>query len=281
MRYATTADEGRVIVGHHDGSWRAGPRGMTMHSVINGAFPEIARLTWTAFGGLAPENLAAPLRPKKIIGVGLNYLSTIREMGLPEPAEPYLFAKYSSSVVGPTDHIVIDSGLTARVDWEGELAVVIGTVARRVSTERALEHVFGYTIANDISARDLQERDPQWVRGKSLDTFCPLGPVIVTGQEIGDPQSLRIRTWVNNELVQDGSTSDMVFSVASLISHFSHSFTLEPGDVILTGTPPGCGDFMEPRRSLRDGDRVEVEIPGIGRLTNLVRESGSQGEGGR
>jgi 2-keto-4-pentenoate hydratase/2-oxohepta-3-ene-1,7-dioic acid hydratase in catechol pathway len=133
--------------------------------------------------------------------------------------------------------------------------------------------VFGYTVANDVSARDVQFGDGQWVRGKSLDTFCPLGPVVVTADEIEDPQSLGLRTRVNGELVQDSSTSEMVFGVAELVSYCSHSFTLEPGDVILTGTPWGCGEFMDPPRSLAPGDVVEVEVDGIGTLRNPVEEA--------
>jgi 5-carboxymethyl-2-hydroxymuconate isomerase len=133
--------------------------------------------------------------------------------------------------------------------------------------------VFGYTVANDVSARDVQFGDGQWVRGKSLDTFCPLGPVVVTADEIEDPQSLGLRTRVNGELVQDSSTSEMVFGVAELVSYCSHSFTLEPGDVILTGTPWGCGEFMDPPRSLSPGDVVEVEVDGIGTLRNPVEEA--------
>ena len=181
-----------------------------------------------------------------------------------------MFAKFPSSIVGPEDAIRLPQELTERVDWEVELAVVIGSTARRVSPEDALSHVFGYTVANDVSARDLQFGDGQWVRGKSLDTFCPLGPVVVTADEIPDPQRLRLTTRVNGELMQDATTDLMVFDVATLISFCSHSFTLEPGDVILTGTPWGCGEFMEPRRSLAPGDVVECEIEGIGMLRNPV-----------
>ncbi|MFC5830658.1 fumarylacetoacetate hydrolase family protein [Nonomuraea insulae] len=215
-------------------------------------------------------DLIAPLIPGKILGIGLNYLDTIREMGLPKPTEPFLFAKFPSSVIGPGEPIRIDPELTRRVDWETELAIVIGRRASRVSPGEALEYVFGYTGANDVSARDLQASDGQWVRGKSLDTFCPLGPVIVTRDEIPDPQALRLRTWVNGEKVQDGTTRDMLFGIVELISYCSAHFTLVPGDVILTGTPHGCGDFMTPPRHLRPGDLVETEAEGIGRLANPV-----------
>ena len=213
----------------------------------------------------------APIRPGKIVCAGLNYLDHVRETGLALPDEPLLFAKFPSSVIGPEDDIVVDATLTERVDWEVELAVVFGRRARNVTPDAAPEFVFGYTAANDVSARDLQFRDGQWVRGKSLDTFCPLGPVVVTADEILDPQRIGLRTRVNGEVVQDSSTAEMIFDVATLISYCSRSFTFEPGDVLLTGTPWGCGEFMDPKRSLHPGDLVEAEVDGIGTLRNRVR----------
>jgi 5-carboxymethyl-2-hydroxymuconate isomerase len=188
------------------------------------------------------------------------------------PERPLVFTKFPTSVIGDGDAIEVDRALTQRVDWEVELAVVIGRTMRKVAVEDALTHVFGYTVANDVSARDLQFADGQWVRGKSLDTFCPLGPVIVTADEIGDPQALGLRTRVNGETVQESTTAEMVFGVAELLAFCSRSFTLEPGDVVLTGTPWGCGEFMDPPRSLQAGDVVEVEIDGIGTLRNPVVE---------
>ena len=188
-----------------------------------------------------------------------------------------MFTKFPTSVIGPGDPIPIDETLTERVDWEVELAAVIGRRLRRVDADEALTGVLGYTIANDVSARDLQFSDGQWVRAKSLDGFCPLGPVIVTADEIPDPQRLGLRTIVNGETMQDSTTAEMLFGVAQLIEFCSRSFTLEPGDVILTGTPWGCGEFMEPRRSLHPGDRVEVSIEGIGSMTNPVVASGASG----
>jgi 2-keto-4-pentenoate hydratase/2-oxohepta-3-ene-1,7-dioic acid hydratase in catechol pathway len=219
---------------------------------------------------LDDAQLEAPLRPGKIVAVGLNYLDHIREAGLEPPERPLLFAKFPSSVIGPDQPIVIDAGLTERVDWEVELAVIVGAPMRHVSPAEALAGVAGYTVANDVSARDLQFSDGQWVRGKSLDTFCPLGPVVVTPDEIGDPQALRLWTAVNGQTVQDSSTSEMVFGVAELLSYCSRSFTLDPGDVLLTGTPWGCGEFMTPRRSLAPGDVVEVGVDRIGVLRNPV-----------
>lgn len=215
----------------------------------------------------------APVAPGKVVAIGLNYLDHIRECGLERPERPLVFAKFPTSVVGPEAPIRIPTELTRRVDWEVELGVVIGRTARGVAPADALDHVFGYTVANDVSARDLQFADGQWVRGKSLDSFCPLGPVVVTAEEVPDPQALRLVCRVNGKVVQDATTDLMVFGVADLISFCSHSFTLEPGDVLLTGTPWGCGEFMDPPRSLAPGDVVECEIGGIGTLRNPVTEA--------
>ena len=214
--------------------------------------------------------LAAPLRPGKIVAIGLNYLDHIRESNLGRPERPLVFAKFPSSVIGPADAIELDETLTSRVDWEVELAVVVGRRMRRVAERDALDHVLGYTVGNDVSARDVQFSESQWIRAKSFDTFCPLGPVVVTTDEIADPQALALRTRVNGELMQDSSTAEMVFGVAELLAFCSRSFTLEPGDVVLTGTPWGCGEFMDPPRSLAAGDVVETEIDGIGVLRNPV-----------
>jgi len=186
------------------------------------------------------------------------------------PERPLVFTKFTTSVIGDGETIEIDRSLTERVDWEVELAAVVGRTMRDVDAADALDHVFGYTVANDVSARDVQFGDGQWVRGKSLDTFCPLGPLLVTADELPDPQTLGLRTRVNGETVQDSTTAEMVFGVAELLAFCSRSFTLEPGDLVLTGTPWGCGEFMDPRRSLQDGDVVEVEIDGIGTLRNPV-----------
>jgi 5-carboxymethyl-2-hydroxymuconate isomerase len=218
-------------------------------------------------------DIVAPLRPSKVVAIGLNYLDHIRETGMDRPERPLVFAKFPSSVIGPNEAIEIDPEISERVDWEVELAVVIGTTARRVSVDRALDHVFGYTVANDVSARDVQFSDGQWVRGKSLDTFCPLGPAVVTADDVPNPQALRLSTLVNDRLVQDSSTSEMLFGVRELIAFCSRSFTLEPGDVVLTGTPWGCGEFMSPKQSLQPGDVVVCAVEGIGELRNPVRRS--------
>lgn len=221
-------------------------------------------------GSLEAAEIQAPLRPGKIVAIGLNYRDHIAEAKLEEPATPLVFAKFPSSVIGPGASIEIHRELTKRVDWEVELGVVIGRRMRWVAESEALDHVLGYTVANDVSARDVQFSDGQWTRGKSFDTFCPVGPWIVTRDEIPDPQNLTLTTRINGEIMQQGTTNDMVFSVAEILTFCSRSFTLEPGDLVLTGTPWGCGEFMDPPRSLANGDEVEVEIEGIGCLRNPV-----------
>ena len=209
--------------------------------------------------------------PRKIVAIGLNYVDHAAEVQMTLPSEPLVFAKFTSSIIGPDDPIEWSEELTRTVDYEAELAVVIGRQARRVAPERALEHVLGYTCLNDVSARDLQFGDGQWVRGKSLDTFCPIGPWLVTADEVPDPAALRISCTIDGEVLQDASVGDLIFSVPELIARLSHAFTLQPGDVIATGTPPGIGWSRDPKRFLRDGEEVAVEIDGIGRLANPVR----------
>lgn len=209
--------------------------------------------------------------PSKIVAIGLNYRDHAIEAGAPTPTQPTMFAKFPSSLIGHRSEISWDPALTTEVDYEAELAVVIGRRVKSVSEASALDYVFGYTCANDVSARDLQFAESQWVRGKSLDTFCPLGPVIVTSDEIPDPQSLEITCTVNGQQVQSANTSEMFFGVATLVSYCSQAFTLEPGDVIITGTPAGVGVFKKPKQMLRNGDEVVVEVGGIGRLINVCR----------
>jgi 2-keto-4-pentenoate hydratase/2-oxohepta-3-ene-1,7-dioic acid hydratase in catechol pathway len=217
------------------------------------------------------ELLAPVPRPGKVVAIGRNYREHAAEEGVDPPTAPLIFAKWPSSVIGHGAEIRWDPGLTGQVDYEAELAVVIGRRARNVGIDEALDHVLGYTCLDDVSARDLQFGDGQWVRGKSLDTFCPMGPWIVTTDEIVDPQRLAIRCLVDGEILQDSHTSQMYFTVAEVVSYCSRSFTLEPGDVIATGTPSGVGAFRKPPRFLRDGERVTVEIEGIGALENVCR----------
>ena len=210
------------------------------------------------------------IRPGKIVCVGLNYVDHAREVALDLPERPLLFAKWPNAVIGDGEPIVIPAGVE-QVDYEAELAAVIGDRVKGVSIENALETVAGYTCLNDVSARVLQFADGQWTRAKSLDTFCPIGPRVVPRDEVGDPQSLRIACRLNGETVQDASTADMIFSVAELISFVSETITLEQGDVIATGTPPGVAFGRPEPRFLRPGDTVEVEIERVGVLRNPVR----------
>jgi 2-keto-4-pentenoate hydratase/2-oxohepta-3-ene-1,7-dioic acid hydratase in catechol pathway len=232
--------------------------------------------------------LVAPLDPGKIVCIGQNYAGHVREQGLPLPTRPLLFAKFGNAVVGDGEP-VIRPATTHALDLEVELAVIIGRRARRVPAADALAHVAAYATANDISARDLQGSKPalregergdgQWLRAKGSDTFLPLGPCLVTADELGDPGNLAVRAYhtraagpgAGSEVqVQDGHTSDMVFPVAELIAFISASITLEPGDVVITGTPPGVGVFRDPPLFLEPGDVVRVEVEGIGSLTNPI-----------
>ncbi len=223
----------------------------------------------TAEYRLGDVRLLAPVeRPGKIVAIGLNYMDHCRETHTPPPQTPVIFTKFTTSLNAPGAPIRWSARLTQQVDYEAELAVVIGRTARRVAEADALSYVFGYTAANDVSARDLQFGDGQWVRAKSLDTFCPLGPALVTADAIPDPQALAIRCMLNGQTVQDSHTREMIFGVAHLVSFCSQAFTLEPGDVILTGTPHGTGAFRDPKLFMGHGDTVAVEIDGIGRLEN-------------
>jgi 2,4-didehydro-3-deoxy-L-rhamnonate hydrolase len=208
--------------------------------------------------------------PSKIVCIGLNYRDHAEEQGVDLPEAPLLFAKWPNTLIGAGEAIVIPP-ITSKVDYEAELGVVIGARLRNVSEENALEGVRGYLCLNDVSARDLQFADGQWVRGKSLDTFCPVGPRLVSADNVPDPQHLSIRALVNGRVLQDSSTAQMVFGVAAVIAHVSRAITLEPGDLIATGTPAGVGAFRDPPLFLRPGDEVTIEIEGLGALTNPVR----------
>jgi 2-keto-4-pentenoate hydratase/2-oxohepta-3-ene-1,7-dioic acid hydratase in catechol pathway len=252
----------------------------TMADLIAGGPLALASLRDTIAGSpiadrghrLADTDLLAPVpRPGKIVAIGRNYREHAAEEGVEPPPAPLIFAKWPSSVVGHGAEVRWDPALTKQVDYEAELAVVIGRAARRVGVDEALDYVLAYTCLNDVSARDIQFGDGQWVRGKSLDSFCPMGPALVTADEIGDPQDLAISCLVGDERVQNARTSAMYFGVAEIISYCSRSFTLEPGDVIATGTPGGVGVFRNPPRFLGDGDRLTVEIERIGRLENVCR----------
>ena len=213
--------------------------------------------------------MAVPIpRPGKIVCVGLNYRDHAEEQGAELPEAPLLFAKFTTSLIGPGDPIVIPPIVT-KCDYEAELGVVLGATVRQVSRENALEAVAGYVVANDVSARDLQFGDGQWTRGKSPDTFCPVGS-LVPAADVRDPHSLPIRAILNGEVVQDSTTANLVFGVDEVISYASQTATLEAGDLILTGTPAGVGIFRDPPRLLRPGDEITIEIDGVGTLTNPV-----------
>jgi 2-keto-4-pentenoate hydratase/2-oxohepta-3-ene-1,7-dioic acid hydratase in catechol pathway len=208
-------------------------------------------------------------RPGKIICVGLNYRGHAEEQGAQPPEQPILFAKWPTALTGPGDPIVLPQ-ISSSIDYEAELGVVIGSRVKGVQAEHALEAVRGYVCANDVSARDLQRADRQFTRAKSIDTFCPVGE-LVPAAEVPDPQALWIRCLVNGEVRQDSTTADMIFSVAELIAFASEAITLEPGDLLLTGTPEGVGLYRDPPLFLADGDEVTVEIDGLPALTNPVR----------
>jgi len=224
---------------------------------------------------LAEITLRPPIpAPSKLIFFGLNYADHAAESGAPLPKVPIFFAKWNNSLVAHGEPIVVPP-LTSQPDYEAELGVVVGRRARDVAAADALSYVAGYTCVNDVSARDLQLGSPQWTHGKAIDTFSPMGPWLVTADEIPDPQRLGIRCEIDGEVLQDSSTKEMVFTVADLISFLSQTMTLEPGDVLATGTPPGVGMGRTPQRWLRDGERVAVEIEGIGRLENPVQIPGA------
>jgi 2-keto-4-pentenoate hydratase/2-oxohepta-3-ene-1,7-dioic acid hydratase in catechol pathway len=245
--------------------------GSLLEYILHGRSPD--RQPSEAGEALALEeaSLHPPIaRPGKIIAIGLNYEDHAAETGAEIPEKPVVFAKYPNTIVGPGAPIRIPP-ITEQVDYEAELAVVIGSRAKNVPESEALDYVFGYTNANDVSARDLQfSEGGQWTRSKSIDTFCPIGPYVATREEVPDPQDLFIRAILNGETVQDGTTSKMIFSVAELVSFLSRGMTLEPGDVIITGTPPGVGMARDPQLWMKPGDEVSIEIEGLGTLTNPV-----------
>jgi 2-keto-4-pentenoate hydratase/2-oxohepta-3-ene-1,7-dioic acid hydratase in catechol pathway len=253
---------GRVFVT----AWESGDADLValVHTAMSGNPADLPLLFMDSAHFLPPVPDAAT-----VLAVGLNYLSHCAEQGKAPPITPMFFAKLASSLSGhgapiPAWHV------TAELDFEGELAVIIGRGGRAIPEAQALDHVFGYTILNDVTARDLQRNDRQWTRAKGLDGFAPMGPLVVTRDEIPDPQALHIRTWVNGELRQDGTTDDMAFSVARIVAIASEAITLRTGDVITTGTPSGVGVYDKPPRFLVPGDVVQIKIDGIGELQNTV-----------
>ena len=252
-------DDGQVRFGIVDGD-----------SVIDAGTGLDSLRAGSAVGSLDDVAVLAPIpKPGKVICVGRNYAEHAAETGSDVPERPQLFAKFANAIVGPRDDVMHPT-ITRALDYEAELVAVIGRRAAHVPESRALDVVLGYTCGDDISARDLQFGDTQWLRGKSLDTFAPIGPWIVTADEIPDPQTLGIRCAVNGETRQDDTTANMVFSVAQIIAFVTEAITLEPGDVIFTGTPPGVGFGMDPKTYLTVGDHVRVEVDAIGTLEHRI-----------
>lgn len=252
------SDDGRTYLGRLTADHAAQP-------LVGELF---GRLTF-ADQTIAVRRLRPPVEPPNIFAIGRNYAGHVRETGARLPEQPLVFLKATTALIGPEDPIVLPAVAPEQVDFEAELAVVVGRTARNVLAEQALDYVLGYTCANDVSARDCQAGDKQWTRAKSFDTFCPLGPWLVTADEL-DPQACGIRSRLNGRLMQDGRIADMIHSCGQLVSFLSHQFTLRPGTVILTGTPEGVGFARQPPVFLRPGDRIEVEIDGIGTLANSV-----------
>ncbi|MCC7306973.1 MAG: fumarylacetoacetate hydrolase family protein [Acidobacteria bacterium] len=235
--------------------------GPAMDAVGSGELPHVS---------LDDIKLEAPVpRPSKIICIGLNYLDHVTESGAAIPKTPLIFSKFDTCVAASEDAILLPVG-SEQVDFEAELAVVIGRRAKNIELEHAMDHVFGYTNFNDVSARDMQFADGQWQRGKSCDTFAPFGPFVATKDEIADPHKLRIQFRLNDATMQDSNTDQLIFRIPELIEYISRSITLEPGDIIATGTPPGVGFARKPPVFLKDGDVCEVEIEGLGILYNVV-----------
>ena len=232
-----------------------------MEAVRSGELPLVSR---------DDVKLTAPVpRPSKIICIGLNYLDHVKESGAEIPKAPLIFSKFNTCVAASEDPILLPIG-SEQVDFEAELAVVIGRRAKNIELEDAMNYVFGYTNFNDVSARDMQFADGQWQRGKSCDTFAPFGEYVATKDEIPDPHNLSIRFRLNGETMQDSSTNQLIFKIPELVEYLSRSITLEPGDIIATGTPPGVGFARKPPVFLKDGDVCEVEIEGLGILINPV-----------
>ncbi len=270
---ARLSDDASTLVPFSDGHDPA--RGLA--GLLAAANGELAQATGSATA-FDPRALAAPIPvpARNVFCVGKNYEEHAREMAKSvfqgaQTQFPIIFSKVPQSVIGPNDAIIIDTSVSSAIDYEGELAVIIGRAGRNISRDDAMAHVWGYTILNDVTARDVQKRHNQWLLGKSQDTFCPMGPWAVSADEI-DLSDTSIRTFVNGELRQDGNTRDMIFEVPALIAAISHGITLMPGDIIATGTPAGVGMGFDPPRFLKHGDVVRIEIGGIGALENHVIE---------
>lgn len=259
MRLARfVAEDGRVYTGRLSGERAARP-------LVGELFGELA----FADADVMVREFLPPVQPPNIFAIGRNYRAHATETGARLPERPLIFQKPTTALVGHEAPIILPASAPDQVDFEAELAIIIGRAARRVSEAAALDYVLGYTCANDVSARDCQAADKQWTRAKGFDTFAPLGPWLVTADAL-DPQDCAVRSRLNGQLMQDADTGAMIFPCRRLISYVSHQFTLLPGTVILTGTPEGVGVARRPPVFLRAGDRIEIEIEGIGRLSNPV-----------
>lgn len=249
----------RIVRFEHDGAVGYGcVEGDTVYRLEGSPFEDPKR--GTVVGAINDVRLLAPCEPTKVVAVGLNYRSHAQEMELDLPTEPILFMKPSTAVVGPLEDVMYPA-MSQRVDYEAELAVVIGRRAKMLAPDEAASHILGYTCGNDVTARDLQKKDGQWTRSKGFDTFCPLGPWLVT--DLDDPNNVGLSCRVNGVVKQTGNTSDLVFDVFALVSFISQIMTLEPGDVVMTGTPSGIAP-------VKRGDVMEIAIEGIGVLRNTV-----------
>jgi len=280
MKLATFTHEGKTrigaVVGDEIVDLTAAGLPATMLTLLEGGEAAMAAarsaLAKAPRLALAKVRLEAPIaRPPKILAVGLNYRAHAEECGMPIPVVPIIFNKQSTSAAGPFD-VVHRPAESEQLDYEGELAVVIGKRCRRVPAAKARSVVAGYAVANDVSVRDWQIRVPTMTMGKSWDTHCPFGPWITTSDEVADPHVLDLKTWVNGELRQNANTSDLIFNCDQIIEHLSTAFTLEPGDVIVTGTPGGVGLWMDPKGWIKAGDIVKIEISGLGAIENRVIE---------
>lgn len=286
----------RLLTFEHQGEQRIGARASNGVVDLNKADPSIpAQMKDFLAGGEASLKAArsavetaehflseseihicAPIsNPDKVICIGLNYADHAAESGMPIPEEPVVFSKYASAIIGPGDTIIAPS-VSQKVDYEVELVVIIGTSGRNIAKEDAMAHVAGYTVGHDVSARDYQLEKPagQWMMGKTFDTFAPIGPDLVTPDEVSDPHDLGIRCILNGQTVQDSRTTQLIFNIDELIAYLSHVFTLTPGDLIFTGTPPGVGMARDPQIWLKGGDTVVCELDEIGRLENPVETDG-------
>lgn len=278
MKLATFTHEGKTrvgaVVGDEIADLTAAGSPATMLALLEGGADAMAAAKAAVAKAprvpLAKARLEAPIaRPPKILAVGLNYRAHAEECGMPIPPIPVIFNKQSTSASGPSDPIHRPAE-SVQLDYEGELAIVIGKRCRRVPADKAASVVAGFAVANDVSVRDWQIRVPTMTMGKSWDTHCPFGPWITTSDEVADPHALALKTWVNGEIRQDANTNDLIFNCWQVIEHLSTAFTLEAGDVIVTGTPSGVGLWMDPKTWLKDGDVVKIEIAGLGTIENRV-----------